>query len=113
MINTHILGVSGEQKAIEYLKEKGYLILNKNYQCSIGEIDIICKKNNVIVFVEVKQRETLKFGHPREAVTPYKINKIKMVATNYLKFNKLTNQKIRFDVIDILADKITHIENCF
>ena len=113
MINTHIIGVSGEHKASEYLKNKGYKIINMNYTCPIGEIDIICKYKDMIVFVEVKQRESLKYGYPREAVTSTKANKIRMVALNYLKYKRLTNQKIRFDVVDILGDKITHIENCF
>lgn len=113
MINTHALGISGEQKAVKYLKANGYKILKTNYTCVIGEIDIICEKDDTIIFVEVKQRESLKYGYPREAVTTHKANKIRMVATNYLKFRRLTNQKVRFDVIDILGDKITHIENCF
>ena len=113
MINTHALGVSGEHKAVKYLKQKGYRIVMTNYTCVVGEIDIICEKNDTIIFVEVKQRESLKYGYPREAVTKHKINKIRMVATNYLKFRRLTNQQVRFDVIDILGDTITHIENCF
>lgn len=112
-MNNRILGISGETLAVEYLKEKGYIVLQRNYTCPVGEIDIVCKKDDMIIFVEVKARETLKFGYPREAVTPYKINKIRMVASNYLKQKRLVNQKVRFDVIDILGDKITHIENCF
>lgn len=112
-MNTHALGIGGETEATKYLKKKGYKILERNYTTYVGEIDIICQKNGVIVFVEVKKRESLKFGYPREAVTPYKINKIRLVATEYLKTKRLSNQKIRFDVIDILEDKISHIENCF
>lgn len=113
MINTHAIGMGGETLAEKYLKENKYTILKRNYQTKIGEIDIIAKKENTIVFVEVKQRATLKYGYPREAVTPYKQNKIRQTALCYLKQNKLINSSVRFDCIEILNDKITHIENCF
>ena len=66
-----------------------------------------------MVFVEVKDRETKRFGLPREAITNHKQNKIRSVAMQYLMFNKISNTKIRFDCIEILGEKITHIENAF
>jgi len=109
-----VLGIQGEAIAKEYLIAKGYNILETNYKNKIGEIDIIAKINKTIVFVEVKARQSLKFGHPREAVNYYKQQKIKNVAIGYLKFKGLYEKiNIRFDVIDILDDKITHIENAF
>lgn len=113
MINTHMLGVKGEQLACDYLVNNGYKILHKNYECSIGEIDIIAKQKNVIVFVEVKQRSSTKFGFPREAVTKHKAHKIRLVAEYYLKCEKITSPKVRFDCIEVLGEEITHIENCF
>lgn len=108
-----ILGKKGEHLAKKYLKAKKYKILQLNYKNKIGEIDIIASYNNVIVFVEVKTRQSTKFGHPREAVTLAKQKKIKLVATMYLQQTKQLHNNIRFDVIDVLQDNITHIENAF
>lgn len=113
MINTHALGMQGEQLAYEYLKEKGYKILERNYRNKTGEIDIIAKKNNRIIFVEVKQKSSLKFGYPREMITSQKIKKIRDTAIMYLQSHKLIGNQIQFDCIEIIDKKITHIENCF
>ena len=108
------LGVKGETLAKEFLIDKGYKILETNFKNKIGEIDIIAKVNNVIVFVEVKTRESVKFGYPREAVNYYKQQKIRRIATSYLKYKGLFDKiLVRFDVIDIVGTSITHIENAF
>lgn len=109
----HVLGVQGEMLAKQFLIEKGYQILAQNYTTKIGEIDIIVKIKDIIVFVEVKDRQTKRFGMPREAVTPYKQNKIRKVAMQYLVAKHLTNSKVRFDCVEILGDTVTHIENAF
>lgn len=109
----YVLGVQGEVIATEFLKGKKYKILERNYKTKIGEVDIIAKFDDVIIFVEVKERGTKRFGMPREAVTPYKQNKIRTVASQYLLAKKLTDAKVRFDVVEILGDSITHIENAF
>lgn len=108
-----VKGNIGESLAENYLLKKGYQILETNYANKIGEIDIIAKDGNRIVFVEVKARATAKFGYPREAVTLHKQNKIRMVASCYLKQKKLYNAFTRFDVIEILAGQITHLQNAF
>ena len=108
-----VTGHGGEEKAVEYLKNKNYVILATNFKTKIGEIDIIAKEKDAIVFVEVKTRKNDMFGLPREAVTYHKQNKIRQVAVQYLKSHGGLNQSCRFDVIDILAGNITHIENCF
>lgn len=112
-MNTHILGNKGEQQAKQYLISQKYKILETNFTSPLGEIDIIAQQNDIIVFVEVKTRETARFGLPREAVTLYKQNKIRKIALGYLKFTKNLNSKVRFDCIEILGDKLTHIQNCF
>lgn len=114
MENNIIKGSKGEFLAQKYLKENKYTILQTNYKCKIGEIDIIARKSNVLVFVEVKARESNRFGMPREAVNYYKQQKIKQVATSYMLSKGLYEKcQIRFDVIDILGDKVAHIENAF
>lgn len=112
-MNTKVLGVQGEALAKDYLLSKKYTILFQNYKTKIGEIDIIAKQNDVIVFVEVKDRKTKRFGMPREAITPHKQNKIRTVATQYLMSKHLMNAKVRFDCVEILGNTITHIENAF
>ena len=102
----------------EDIEEDGYefykrLVVEQNYTTKIGEIDIIAKTNDIIVFVEVKDRQTKRFGMPREAVTAYKQNKIRKVAMQYLVAKHLTESRVRFDCVEILGDTITHIENAF
>ncbi len=110
---SNLLGVKGEILAKEYLVKNKYKILECNYTTEIGEIDIIAKQKNLIVFVEVKSRSSTKFGLPCESVTPHKQKKIRDVANIYLIKNKLINSPCRFDVIDILNNEITHITNAF
>ncbi len=100
-------GLKGETKAREFLKKK-------NYKNRMGEIDIIASFKKMIIFVEVKQRETLAFGRPSEAVNEQKRFKIKNTASLYLLQNDLQNSQVRFDVIEILGeDYLNHIENAF
>jgi len=111
----HINGIINEDKAVNYItKAKKYKLLDKNYSTKIGEIDIICQtKDKTIVFVEVKHRNTERFGLGREAINEYKINKIKKTAMQYLIQTHNLDKKTRFDVIDILGDKLDYIENAF
>lgn len=106
-------GDIGESLAEQYLLDKGYEILETKYKNKIGEIDIIAKDGNRIVFVEVKARATARFGYPREAVDYRKQQKIQMVANIYLKSHKLFGCYTRYDVIEILAGKITHLIAAF
>lgn len=109
-------GTRGEIIASNYLINKGYTIVERNYKNKIGEIDIIAKQGNIIVFVEVKTRMSRGFGDPLEAVNYKKQQKIKNVATSYLMKVKKLNSLCRFDVISILGDadeEIVHIENAF
>ena len=112
-MNTKILGNAGEVIAQEYLKKNKYKILETNFRCKFGEIDIIATKNDVIIFVEVKSKSSKKYGLPREMVTVYKQNKIKLVASYYLQINNAFNKNCRFDVIEILDGQINHIEYAF
>jgi putative endonuclease len=112
-INKSKIGKEQEEIALNYLKKKGYKIVHKNYSCKLGEIDIIAEDKDVVVFVEVKYRKSDYFGLPREAVNYYKQQKIRRVATFYLKWNRKLTTPCRFDVIEILGTNIEHIQNCF
>ena len=106
-------GMKGELQVQKFLEKQGYKILESNYACKLGEVDIIAKDNDYIVFIEVKTRNDLLFGRPCEAVTPYKQNKIRAVAKYYLMMKKQSEENVRFDVIEVLEDEINHIKNAF
>ncbi len=110
MINKRLLGRSGEDCALHYLKEKGYLILEKNFRTRLGEIDIIAKDNRTICFIEVKTRTSSRFGHPLEAITLSKQAKIVRLAMVYLKIKGLNNLPVRFDVVTIMKLAEGHLQ---
>lgn len=108
-----VKGNIGEEIATKYLLNNGYTILKRNFKASFGEIDIIAKEDDRIVFVEVKYKQTAKYGMPREMVTLQKQKTIRKVAEFYLKINGGLNSKTRFDVIEILGENITHLKAAF
>jgi putative endonuclease len=104
MVNPRqLFGQSGEAVAIEHLKKNGYRILACNYRTPLGEIDIIARDKETLVFAEVKARRSDRFGSPKWALTPQKKRKLSMLALYYLKTANLPRQKARFDVVSILA----------
>lgn len=112
-VKNKIEGNVGEIKAVNFLKKKKYKIITTNYKNKIGEIDIIAEKDDLIVFVEVKNRSTFAFGRPIEAVTLQKQNKIKKVAEIFLMMNHIQYHNVRFDVIEVFDDFVNHTENAF
>ncbi|MFH1856478.1 MAG: YraN family protein [Candidatus Omnitrophota bacterium] len=113
-----IFGRKAESKAADYLKKQGYRILNRNYNCRFGEIDIIAKKAETICFVEVKARINLDFGPPAVFVTSKKQNRIKKTAFCFIKDECSKDFNYRFDVISVIKDqkgilKIELIEGAF
>jgi putative endonuclease len=98
-------GKKGEKAAATFLKKQGYRILKRNYRNSIGEIDLIAEHKDVLVFIEVKSRADLSFGHPSMAVTPAKQKKIAQTAQVFLMKNPVNGRQIRFDVVSVLPGK--------
>ncbi len=111
--NKRVLGTRYELLAIAYLKDKHYTILEHSYRCRFGEIDIIAKQGEYIIFVEVKYRKKEDFGYPREAVNYRKKQHILRTAMYYLKTKIGYEVASRFDVIEILENTITHLEAAF
>lgn len=107
------LGRLGENKACEFLKNLGYKILDKNFKTHVGEIDVIAKDGEEIVFIEVKTRSQEAFGSPAEAVGELKQQKYFKVAEQYLIKNKFTASPVRFDVVEIQNGQINHIKDAF
>ena len=109
-------GHKGEDIAVDFLKQKGYRILKRNYTTPLGEADIVAKDNNTIVFVEVKARSSDAFGQPFEAVNHRKQEKLKKIALYYLKNNKI-ELPVRFDIVSIISRdgkaEVNHIPEAF
>ncbi len=113
-INKRKLGEKAESIICSYLEEKGYIILEKNFRCHFGEIDIIAKDKDYIVFMEVKYRKNVALGYPEEAVTLSKQQKIIKTSLYYIQQNHISvNANYRYDVISILGNRVTLIKNAF
>ena len=114
MYERHILGKNGEKVAYQYLEEQGYTILEKNFSCRQGEIDLIALDNDYIVFFEIKTRTSTKYGLPSDAVTERKIKHILYAATYFLYKHHLENANTRIDVIEVYYKgkdyKINHLK---
>jgi len=103
--NRQHLGKTGERIASIFLKKNGYTILTKNYRRKFGEIDIIARKGDYLVFIEVKTRTGTSHGHPLEAVTVRKQRQISKVAQCYLAENNLFDTAARFDVVSVIISQ--------
>lgn len=110
-------GKEGEKIAAAFLKEKGYQIIEKNYRCALGEIDIIAQEEREIVFVEVKTRKSSEMGYPEQAVGFKKQKKLSEMALFYFQDKKLKDASARFDVVAITmrlsGNEIKLIRNAF
>ena len=109
-------GKRGEGTANSYLQAQGYKIIETNWRFSrYGEIDIIALDKDTLVFIEVKTRTSIAFGHPTEVITPKKLDRMKKLAEIYIsKFNSPEYKNYRVDLIGILTGKtteITHIKD--
>jgi putative endonuclease len=113
------LGTEGEKEALKFLERKGYKIVEKNFRSSFGEIDIIMKHGEELVFIEVRSRTDNSFGEPYETVNIKKQNKLYKLAEHYLNLKELQDMPCRFDVISLILTHdgsvrtIEHIENAF
>lgn len=114
------IGFDGENAAAVFLKKEGYKILQKNYICNLGEIDIVALHKKILVFIEVKVRSTDVFGPPEFAVTRHKRRQIVRTAETYLSRNKINDTDCRFDVVAIgyntdkrIAAEIRLLKNAF
>ena len=96
------IGKTGEKQAAQYLEEKGVIVLTMNYHTPYGEIDIIGKKEEMVIFCEVKTRTSKDFGFPEESITAKKKNALINSSLFYLQENDLLNSPWRIDVIAIL-----------
>lgn len=117
MKNNKSLGNLGEDVAQKYLTKKGYKIIERNFQTKWGEIDLICRERDTIVFVEVKTRVGERFGLPEDAFNRDKLTRLKRNAVAYMSFRAKNFNKYRIDAVCIVLDelkivkKINYYEN--
>lgn len=97
------LGAHGEDLAAAYLTEVGIRVLDRNWRCDDGELDIVAREGNTLVFCEVKTRRSNAFGDPAEAVTWRKARKLRQLAGRWLTAHDEHAREIRFDVVSVLA----------
>ena len=112
-MNNQKLGIIGENAACEFLEAKGYMVSERNYRCSAGEIDIIAHKNSRICFIEVKTRRGNNYGRPCEAVNKKKRKNMINTAQYYIKSQEYMGrfyEKFEFQVIEVMFE---HIEDIF
>lgn len=111
------LGVSGEKMAAEYLKRKGYLIIDKNFRTREGEIDLIAERNKELIFIEVKTRTSFTYGSPEEAVDAKKQQKILAVIDQYWKKKNLNPTEWHLEIITLFYNRrkkqffLRHLKN--
>lgn len=110
MNNKNMVGKFGEDKSAEYLENNDYEVINRNYYCKFGEIDIIAvdKKTSELVFIEVKTRTNLSYGMPIEAINKQKIKHMKKSINHYIVNKNILNWDIRIDAIEVLIKEKTY-----
>lgn len=112
-----ILGKYGEDVAASFLQDRGYSILERNWRCEIGEIDLIAKHKESLVFVEVKTRSGQGFGHPFEAITKSKVARMRQLAAQWTITHEFSGLSLRLDAIAVLVQDgkvaVEHIKRVY
>ena len=98
-------GGYGEACAARYLVENGMVVLDRNWRCELGELDLVLRDGRVLVFCEVKTRASAAFGSPLEAVTPAKVARLRRLAARWVKEHDVRVAEIRLDVVGVQLDR--------
>lgn len=112
------VGAYGEKIAAQHLQEQGLVVLDRNWRCADGEVDLVLRDGDDIVFCEVKTRLSDRFGPPAAAVTQHKVRKLRHLALRWLSEAGIRPREIRFDVVEVLpqprgGSQVTHIRAAF
>ncbi len=109
------LGLSGEAAAATWYLESGYEVLQRNWRCRLGEIDLVCRRGRVLVVCEVKTRTSDRLGSPLEAVTATKQRRLRRLAAAYLQQASPSPRpaSVRFDVAGVVGDSVEVVEGAF
>lgn len=100
-----IRGQHGEQLAAEYLIAKGLIVLDRNWRCEVGEIDIVAREGDALVICEVKTRSSLRCGAPLEAITPQKVARLRRLAACWISTHPVRPAQIRIDLVGIVLGR--------
>ncbi len=113
----HVLGIYGERLAADYLVSIGYEIVDRNWRCGIGEIDLVARDNDRWVFVEVKTRNGAGFGSPFEAITDEKLNRLRRLVGEWCRIKQVSGVQVRIDAISVLVEQgkvyLEHLKQVF
>ena len=111
------LGRYGEDRAASYLQERGYEIIDRNWRSQVGEIDLVAKERDRLVFIEVKTRSGSGFGHPFEAITANKVARMRRLVSDWCVAKQVSAAKVRLDAIAVLVTggrvHIEHLKEVF
>ena len=112
------VGAYGERVAAQHLQQQGLVVLDRNWRCADGEVDLVLRDGFDIVFCEVKTRRSDLFGPPAAAVTDRKVRKLRQLALCWLSEAGIRPREIRFDVVEVLvpaegAARVTHLRAAF
>jgi putative endonuclease len=112
------LGARGEAIAVAYLTDSGLHVLDRNWRCREGELDLVARDGDALVFCEVKARSGVGYGHPAEAVTPAKRRRIRLLAQRWLAAHDEHAPEVRFDVVGVLVRagapaEVAHLRGAF
>jgi putative endonuclease len=107
-----VKGRAGEERAAQFLESAGYSVVQRNLRLPGGEIDLVCRDGNTIVFVEVKSRTTARFGKALSAVDARKRTTLRRLAADYVQI-VAPNAHVRFDIVAVDGDRMTLHRNAF
>ncbi|HEY5950249.1 MAG TPA: YraN family protein [Kofleriaceae bacterium] len=107
------VGATSEDRAADLLVRKGMRIVERNYRCKVGELDIVARDGRVLVFVEVRSRRSTEFGSALDAISWAKRRKVTRVAMAYLARRRPQFDEARFDVVAITGEEIVHVEDAW
>jgi putative endonuclease len=112
-MTTREQGLAGEDEAVAVLKRQGYKVIERNHRNRLGEIDIVAEEGGYLVFVEVKKRNTARFGEALCSIDERKKRHLVKAALFYMKLHRAFDRKVRFDVIGIDGEKVKLVKNAF
>lgn len=107
------LGASGEDLAAAWYRKNGFVVIDRNWRCRDGEIDVVASQAGLVVFAEVKTRSSVAFGHPFEVVTSRQRVRVRRAAAAWIATQRTRPQRVRFDVVAVMAGVVDVVTDAF
>ncbi|GAA4247887.1 YraN family protein [Dactylosporangium darangshiense] len=114
--HNQLVGGFGERVACRYLVSQGLVLLDRNWRSRAGELDVVARDGDDVVFVEVKTRRSTRYGQPIEALVPAKVRRLRTLARMWLAANDIRGEQVRFDVVGVLVSRsvaVQHVRGAF